>query len=64
MGFTVTFAYSSFLCLRTKLLIAISMLVIGTVTYAIVEMSLSRRRETTKAESDYTSVALSEKDKL
>ncbi|KAL5016512.1 hypothetical protein ScPMuIL_006101 [Solemya velum] len=60
MGFAVTFIYSSFLCLRTKLLIAICMLVTGSVTYAIVEVSIMRTKKKLKAEPDYTSVALRE----
>ncbi|KAL5016513.1 hypothetical protein ScPMuIL_006102 [Solemya velum] len=56
MGFAVTFIYSSFLCLHTKLVIAISVLVLGSITYSVVEGFLWRQNK----KQTYTAVAQKE----
>ena len=55
VGFTVTFVYSSFLCVATKLIIAISLLVLAMVLYVIVELRVTRyqRRGVSKPESTH-----------
>lgn len=40
VGFTVTFAYSSFLCVSTKLYVGIGLLALGMLCYVIVEVKL------------------------
>ncbi|KAH3891093.1 hypothetical protein DPMN_015182 [Dreissena polymorpha] len=42
IGFTITFVYSSFLCVATKIIVAIALLVAAMLLYAIVEWRVSR----------------------
>ncbi|WAR02410.1 UN93A-like protein [Mya arenaria] len=47
IGFTVTFVYSNFLCVSTKLVVAIGLLVAAMLLYAIVEFRVRSRNERT-----------------
>lgn len=52
IGFTITFVYGNFLCVSTKLLIAICLLVVSMLLYVIVEIRVRRTSSHTASEEE------------
>ena len=48
VGFTITFVYSNFLCVSTKLIVAMALLVVAITLYVIVELRVHRSRQAEK----------------
>lgn len=44
VGFTITFIYSSFLCVSVKLIVAIALLVVAMILYVVVEIRVKRQQ--------------------
>ena len=44
VGFTITFVYSNFLCVSTKLIVAMGLLVAAMILYSVVEIRVRRKQ--------------------
>ena len=49
VGFTITFVYSGFLCVSTKLIVAMALLVVAMILYIIVEIRVNRSERLIKS---------------
>ena len=49
VGFTITFVYSGFLCVSTKLIVAMTLLVVAMILYIIVEIRVNRSERLIKS---------------